>query len=125
MVDILLSNTSGKPIYEQVADGIRAQIMSGDLKAGEQLPSIRQLAANLRISAITTKRAYSDLEAQGFIATVPGKGSFVAEDTLGLIREEQLRLVETNLATAVKEAHTIGLSLEELRDMLNLEWEES
>ncbi|WP_130811997.1 GntR family transcriptional regulator [Olsenella sp. Marseille-P4559] len=125
MVDILLSNASGKPIYEQVADGIRAQIMSGDLKAGEQLPSIRQLAANLRISAITTKRAYSDLEAQGFIATVSGKGSFVAEDTLGLIREEQLRLVETNLATAVKEAHTIGLSLEELRDMLNLEWEES
>ena len=77
MVDIPISNSSGKPIYEQVAEGIHAQIMSGDLVPGEQLPSIRQLAADLRISAITTKRAYSDLEAQGFIAAVPGKGSFV------------------------------------------------
>lgn len=88
-------------------------------------PSIRQLAADLRISAITTKRAYSDLEAQGFIAAVPGKGSFVAEGSAGLIREEQLRLVEENLAKAVDRARTAGLSLEELHDMLDLEWEES
>lgn len=125
MVDILISNSSGKPIYEQVAEGIRAQIMSGDLAPGEQLPSIRQLAADLRISAITTKRAYSDLEAQGFIAAVPSKGSFVAEGSAGLIREEQLRLVEENLAKAVDRARAAGLSLEELHDMLDLEWEES
>lgn len=125
MVDILLSNSSGKPIYEQVAEGIRSQIMSGDLVPGEQLPSIRQLAADLRISAITTKRAYSDLEAQDFIATVPGKGSFVAENSAGLIREERLRLVEESLSTAVAKARAAELSLEELQSMLDLEWEES
>lgn len=124
MIDILLSNSSGKPIYEQIATQIRTQIMQGDLAAGEQLPSIRQLAAGLRISAITTKRAYADLEAQGFIETVPGKGSFVAADSLGLIQEERLRLVEAALAQAVEEAHAAGLGLKDVHAMLDLEWEE-
>ena len=100
-MEIVISNSSDKPIYEQIAAQIREQVLTGVLTEGEQLPSIRQLAADLRISAITTKRAYSDLEAQGFIAAVPGKGSFVAEGSAGLIREEQLRLVEENLAKAV------------------------
>ena len=77
-MDIIISNSSGKPIYEQVEDQIKAAILSGELSEGEQLPSIRGLANSLRVSAITTKRAYTDLEAAGFIETVQGKGSFVA-----------------------------------------------
>ena len=86
-MQIVISNSSDKPIYEQVASQVRSLIMSGELVAGQQLPSIRALAAELRISAITTKRAYADLEAQGFICTVPGKGSYVAGDNLELLRE--------------------------------------
>ena len=81
-MEIVISNSSDKPIYEQVASQVRTAIMAGELQAGDQLPSIRSLAADLRISAITTKRAYADLEQQGFISTVPGKGSFVAGNNL-------------------------------------------
>ncbi|MBR3383666.1 MAG: GntR family transcriptional regulator [Atopobiaceae bacterium] len=123
-MEIVISNSSDKPIYEQIASQIREQVLAGMLVEGEQLPSIRSLATQLRISAITTKRAYQDLEAQGFIHTVPGKGCFVAGDNLELLREERLRQVETSLAKAVSDARTAGVSADELREMLDLLLEE-
>ncbi len=123
-MEIVISNSSDKPIYEQIASQIREAIMTGELATGEQLPSIRSLATQLRISAITTKRAYQDLETQGFIHTVPGKGCFVAGDNLELLREERLRLVEASLAKAVTDARTAGITAQELREMLDLQLED-
>jgi len=123
-VEIVLSNSSDKPIYEQIAAQIRDAVAAGELAAGEQLPSIRALAAQLRISAITTKRAYQDLEAQGYVTTIPGKGCFVADQNLDLLREERLRRVEASLARAVCDARACGLSDDELREMLDIQLEE-
>lgn len=123
-MEIVLSNSSDKPIYEQIAAQIRDAVAAGELAAGEQLPSIRALAAQLRISAITTKRAYQDLEAQGYVTTIPGKGCFVAEQNLDLLREERLRRVEASLARAVCDARVCGLSDDELREMLDIQLEE-
>lgn len=123
-MEIIVSNSSDKPIYEQIASQVRAAIMGGELVGGDQLPSIRALATQLRISAITTKRAYQDLEAQGYIHTVPGKGCFVAGDNLELLREERLRQVEASLARAVSDARAAGISADELREMLELQLEE-
>ena len=123
-MEIVLSNSSDKPIYEQIAAQIRDAVAAGELAAGEQLPSIRALAAQLRISAITTKRAYHDLEAQGYVTTIPGKGCFVAEQNLDLLREERLRRVEASLARAVCDARACGLSDDELREMLDIQLEE-
>ena len=123
-MEIVLSNSSDKPIYEQITAQIRDAVAAGELAAGEQLPSIRALAAQLRISAITTKRAYQDLEAQGYVTTVPGKGCFVAEQNLDLLREERLRRVEASLARAVCDACACGLSDDELREMLDIQLEE-
>ena len=119
-MELVVSNSSDKPIYEQIASQIRDQVLSGELRAGDQLPSIRSLATKLRISAITTKRAYSDLEQQGFIHTVPGKGCFVADDNLELLRENRLRQVEEWLSRAVADARMAGISDDELREMLEL-----
>lgn len=123
-MEIVISNSSGKPIYEQIASQVRAAIMSGELTAGDQLPSIRSLATQLRISVITSKRAYQDLEAQGYLHTVPGKGSFVAGDNLELIREGRLRMVEESLARAVSDANAAGISAAELHEMLDLQLED-
>ncbi len=123
-MEIVLSNSSDKPIYEQIAAQIRDAVAAGELAAGEQLPSIRALAAQLRISAITTKRAYQDLEAQGYVTAIPGKGCFVAEQNLDLLREERLRRVEASLARAVCDARACGLSADELREMLDIQLEE-
>ena len=123
-MEIVISNSSDKPIYEQIASQIRDQVLSGELREGDQLPSIRALATSLRISAITTKRAYSDLEAQGYIHTVPGKGCFVAGDNLELLREERLRLVEGWLSRAVADARMAGVTDDELREMLELQLED-
>lgn len=123
-MEIVLLNSSDKPIYEQIAAQIRDAVAAGELAAGEQLPSIRALAAQLRISAITTKRAYQDLEAQGYVTTIPGKGCFVAEQNLDLLREERLRRVEASLARAVCDARACGLSDDELREMLDIQLEE-
>lgn len=123
-MEIVLSNSSDKPIYEQIAAQVRDAVATGELAAGEQLPSIRALAAQLRISAITTKRAYQDLEAQGYVTTIPGKGCFVAEQNLDLLREERLRRVEASLARAVYDARACGLSDDELREMLDIQLEE-
>jgi GntR family transcriptional regulator len=123
-MEIVVSNSSDKPIYEQIASQLRRAIMAGELAEGERLPSIRALATQLRISAITTKRAYQDLEAQGFIHTVPGKGCFVAGDNLELLREERLRMVEESLARAVSDARAAGIGAQELREMLELQLED-
>lgn len=119
-MDIILSNTSGKPIYTQIADQVKEQIMTGALAPGEALPSMRLLARELRISVITTKRAYEDLERDGFLENVPGKGCFVAPQNRELLREAQLRRVEERLTRAVEEARKGGLSLAELQEMLNI-----
>jgi GntR family transcriptional regulator len=123
-VEIIISNSSDKPIYEQIVSQVRELILTGELAAGEALPSIRSLAASLRISAITTKRAYSELEAQGLIETVPGKGSFVGANNVELMREERLRSVEASLAKAVADARLAGVGATELHEMLDLELEE-
>ena len=119
-MDIILSNSSGKPIYEQITDQVKAQILSGALAAGDSLPSMRLLAKELRISVITTKRAYEELEREGFLENVPGKGCFVAPQNRELLREAQLRRVEDILTQAVDEARKGGIPLEELQELLNL-----
>ncbi len=119
-MDIIISNASGKPIYEQIASQMKRLVMAGELAEGQQLPSIRALANDLHISVITTKRAYADLEAQGFIETVPGKGSFVAGGNKELVREEHLRRIEELLAAAVDEAKGAGVDVRNLHDMLDL-----
>ena len=119
-MDIIISNSSGRPIYEQNTGQIKNSIITGALNAGDALPSMRLLAKELRISVITTKRAYEDLEREGFIETVAGKGSFVAQKNMEFIREEQLRKAETLLQNAVDVAKVGGITLEELSEMLQL-----
>ncbi|MEG2201268.1 MAG: GntR family transcriptional regulator [Raoultibacter sp.] len=119
-MDIIISNASPAPIYEQIASQMKGLILAGTLEAGVQLPSIRALAGDLRISVITTKRAYAELEAQGFIETVPGKGSFVAGGNFELLREERLRHIEEMLVNSAREAQSAGISIKELHDMLDL-----
>lgn len=118
-MDIIVSNASSKPIYEQIALQIRQLIASGKLAEGTKLPSIRALANDLRVSVITTKRAYTDLETQGFIETVQGKGSFVASGNAELLREEKLRQIEDLLGRALAEAQIIRIDIVELHDMLD------
>ncbi|HHV31040.1 MAG TPA: GntR family transcriptional regulator [Clostridiales bacterium] len=119
-MDIIISNSSGRPIYEQITDQIKNLIITGVLQAGDALPSIRLLAKELHISVITTKRAYEDLERDGFIETVSGKGSFVARKNTEFIREEQLRKVESYLQNAVDTAKQAGIGLSELTELLTL-----
>ena len=119
-MDIIISTSCGRPIYEQITDQIKAAIVTGQLAEGEQLPSIRALANSLRVSAITTKRAYADLEAAGLIETVQGKGTYVAGGNAELIREEQMREVEGLLAKAVERGRGIGLADDELSEMFAL-----
>ena len=123
-MDIIIRNTGDKPIYEQITDQIKNQILAGTLQAGDALPSIRALAKDLRISVITTKRAYDELEAGGFIYTVAGKGCFVAEKNLDLVREQQLKDLEAHLAAAAGLAKSCGVSREELHEMLRILLEE-
>lgn len=117
---ILIDNRSGKPIYEQIVDQLRDQILSGELQADEALPSIRSLAKDLRISVITTKRAYEELEQAGFLYTVAGKGCFVAAKNTDLLREESLLKIEEHLAEIRRLAALCRLTKEELRQMLEL-----
>lgn len=117
-LNIVVSNTSGVPIYEQIAKAIKNEILSGDLKENSALPSIRSLASELRVSVITTKRAYEELERDGFIYTLPGKGSYVAEQNKELLMEEKLREIEGKLGEEIDIANSIGLNFEELVGML-------
>ena len=119
-MDMILSNSSGKPIYEQIADQVKEQIMTGALEAGDALPSMRLLAKELRISVITTKRDNEELEREGFLQNVPGKGCFVAPQNKELLREAQLRRVEDHLTQAVEEARKGAISLGEMEEMLQL-----
>ena len=121
---IVISNQSGKPIYEQIAEQIKALIISGELQEGDALPSMRLLAKELRISVITTKRAYEELEREGFLTSITGKGSFVAGKNTEFLKEEQLLKVEGHLQEAVKAAQLCGMEKQELLDTLNLLWEE-
>ena len=123
-MDIGLRNTSGAPIYEQIAAQIKDQIVDGTLEPGQPLPSIRALAKDLRISVITTKRAYDELEVQGFLTTVAGKGCFVAEKNLDLIREQQLKTLEDHLSAAAELAKSCGVTPPELQEMLRILLEE-
>ena len=117
-MNIIISNSGGKPIYDQIKEQIKNAVLTGELQAGDALPSIRMLAKELRISVITTKRAYEELEREGFIETVPGKGSFVAGRNPELIREEALRRMEDALEQAVDIAMRSGISPQDVRATL-------
>ena len=117
-LSVVLSNTAGVPIYEQIAQQVRDAILTGQVEADEMLPSIRALARDLRVSVITTTRAYSDLVAEGFLANVPGKGYFVLPRDSEVVREQVLREVEEHLDRAVERARLAQLSDEELHTML-------
>lgn len=119
-MDIIISNSSDKPIYEQITAQIKNMIMSGQLKEGMPLPSMRTLAKELRISVITTKRAYEDLERDGFISTVVGKGSFVKAADVRLVREEKLKEIEELLSRVVELAAQSGISREEVLETLDI-----
>ncbi|MEW9095739.1 MAG: GntR family transcriptional regulator [Clostridiaceae bacterium] len=119
-MNIIISNSSGEPIYEQITTQIKSLILTGELKEGDNLPSIRNLAQGLRISVITTKRAYEELEKEGFIQTVPGKGSFVAGQNKELLKEKRMRLIEEKLSEVVAESKLIGLSLNEIIETLKI-----
>ncbi|MER2170369.1 MAG: GntR family transcriptional regulator [Psychrobacillus psychrodurans] len=123
-MQIIISNSSKEPIYEQIFKQIQTKIFSGELKEGTALPSIRQLAKDLRVSMITTKRAYEELEKAGFIYLIVGKGSFVAEQNLDVIREKKLRVIEEQLSAVISNSKESGLSYEELQDLLKLLYEE-
>ncbi|WMJ23828.1 GntR family transcriptional regulator [Paludicola sp. MB14-C6] len=124
-MELIISNSSGKPIYEQITSQIKNMIMIGELKEGDALPSMRLLAKELRISVITTKRAYEDLERDGFIATVTGKGSFVASKNIEFLKEQQLKFCEEHLQEAVDIAKKSGIELAELTEMLTLLYEDN
>lgn len=117
-MDIILTNAGGQPIYDQIVSQVKAQILSGKLKEGDALPSLRALAKDLRISVITTKRAYDELEREGLICTVAGKGCFVASRNREWIREEVLRKIEEHLQQIAALATQAGISGEELCEML-------
>ena len=124
-MQLYIDNRSGAPIYDQIYSQIKDAIVSGQVAAGEALPSIRALAKDLRISVITTKRAYDELENEGFIYTLPGKGCFVAERSTELLREENLRKIESHMQEIRRLANACRLTEQELDDMWRLQKEEA
>ena len=123
-MELIIRNTTNQPIYDQIYSQIKAQIIAGKLSPGEALPSIRSLARDLRVSVITTKRAYEELERAGYVVTVAGKGSFVAERDLELEQEARLREIESHLSAAVALGKKCSVTESELAEMLRLQWEE-
>ncbi len=123
-MQIIVSNSSEKPIYEQVYTQIKTQILAGNLNEGDALPSMRMLAKELRISVITTKRAYEELERDGFIVSQTGKGSFVAQKNLEIVKEQHLRQIEEHMQNITKLSAMCGLSLNELQEMMKTIYEE-
>lgn len=121
---IIISNSSDEPIYEQIARQIKEMIIKGELEEGEALPSIRGLAKDIQISVITTKRAYEELEREGFIETVQGKGSFVAVQNKELLKEKKLKIIEEKLAELVRESKLLGISYKEIEEILKILFEE-
>ncbi|MBS5522216.1 MAG: GntR family transcriptional regulator [Clostridiales bacterium] len=123
-MEIILSNSSPKPIYEQITSQIKGMIMSGELKSGDAMPSMRGLAKSLHISVITAQHAYEDLQRDGFIETVAGKGTFVAAQNRDFIREEQLRMAEEKLSEVARIGRENDISLERLVKILTMFYEE-
>lgn len=121
---VFIDNKSGAPIYDQIYSQIKSQIISGELKEDEMLPSIRCLAKDLRISFITTKRAYEELEKDGFLYTVQGKGCFVAPKNVELLREENLKKIEEKIDEIIRLARTCNLSREDVLGMVEFGWED-
>ncbi len=121
---ITISNFSNDPIYEQISSQIKGMIIKGELGEGELLPSIRGLAKDLQVSVITTKRAYEELEKEGFIETVQGKGSFVAMQNKELMKERKLKIIEDKLAEIVDESRLLGLTYREVEEILKILFEE-
>ncbi|MBS6317266.1 MAG: GntR family transcriptional regulator [Firmicutes bacterium] len=124
-MQLYIDNRSGAPIYDQIYSQIKDAILSGQVTEGEALPSIRALAKDLRISVITTKRAYDELESEGFIYTLPGKGCFVAERSTELLREENLRKIESHMQEIRRLANACRLTEQELDEMWRLQKEEA
>ena len=122
-MNIVISNSGEIPIYEQIASQIKNAVIAGEVKPGEPLPSLRFLAKELRVSVISTKRAYEELERDGYITSVPGKGSFAAEINRELLREEQYKRLEEHLNEAVDAARTAGISLGEMKELLETLYE--
>ncbi|MBE6931615.1 MAG: GntR family transcriptional regulator [Ruminococcaceae bacterium] len=123
-MNIVIDNKSGTPIYDQIYSQIKSQIISGALKQDEMLPSIRGLAKDLRISFITTKRAYEELEKEGFIYTLPARGCYVAPKNVELLREENLKKIEEHIDEIVRLAASCNLSKEDILEMVNFSLEE-
>ena len=123
-MEIIIRNTTNQPIYDQISSQLKARIIAGKLKPGEALPSIRALAKDLKISVITTKRAYDELEAAGFLYTVAGKGCFVAEKNLDRVREARAQELEAHLSAAIGLAKDGGMTYEDFREMSRIFWEE-
>lgn len=117
-MDIIISNNSNKPIYEQITLEIKGLIMTGDLKTGDSIPSMRSLAKSLHIGVKTVQRAYEDLQKDGFIETTVGSGSYVSANNIKLIREESIKQIEDHLQEASEIAKTNGITFEEISDML-------
>ena len=117
-MEIIISNSNDSPIYEQIFTQIKEKIISGELASGELLPSICSLAKDLRISVITTKRAYEELDRDGYISTTPGKGCFVAGVNRELLKEEILQKIENHLLNAISLAKKVNLSNQEIMDLL-------
>lgn len=123
-MELVISNSSNKPIYEQITAQIKSMIMQGDLQGGDALPSMRALAKSLHISVITAQRAYEDLQRDGFIETVAGKGTFVAQTNRNFMMEEQLRLAEGKLMEAANIGRSSGIALDKLKELLELFYQE-
>lgn len=121
---IIVSNSSNEPIYEQISNQIKGMIIKGLLEEGELLPSIRGLARDLQISVITTKRAYDELEKEGFIEIVPGKGSYVAPQNRELLKERKLKIIEEKLMEVVDESRLMGFKYEDINEMLKILFQE-
>lgn len=121
---IIISNSSNTPIYEQIKEQIKNKIVSNELKTGDLLPSIRNLAKDLRISVITTKNAYEELEREGYVETIPGKGTYIASKNVQIIKEEQMQKIENLIDTAVSIAKISKISKKEIKDILDILYEE-
>lgn len=119
-MQIIISNSSKEPIYEQITNQMKSSILAGELQEGAAIPSMRKLAQDLQISVITTKRAYEELEKAGFIYSIVGKGSFVAEQNLEVIREKKQKVIEEQLSAVITNSKEIGLSLDELHQLLDI-----
>ena len=123
-MDIMITNTTDAPIYDQIKEQIKAQIVNGELKEGEALPSMRLLAKELKISIITTKRAYEELEREGYIESYVGKGSFVKSVNADALKEQMLYEIQLLFETAIDKAKLAGISKEELEELLDALYEE-